>query len=218
MGMASYAKEVWVTTEAVGGGPDQAAWAKVPANTAALDASGTVLDDSAIGFNQGQRSRLIGIIEWGITMTVNYDTGGEGAAAVALIRDAWLNRKRIFAQYLPDGTIGSGWEGPTVVETFNMTGGVDDLETVDVNLLSNGPLGIAEERDTNLYQIIVGVSGDGTVALDPDKANYDYGESVTLTATDGTDTFAYWLGDLQGTENPASLTVHGRKHIIAVFE
>jgi len=148
MGLAAYKKEVWVAKESENGnGPDHQSWAKVPANTASLDQSGTVLDDSALGFNQGQRSRLIGILEWGISMTVNYDTDGEGATAVSHIRDSWLDRKRLYVQYLPSGKVESGWQGPVVVETFNMTGGVDDLETVDVSLLSNGPLGEAEERE-----------------------------------------------------------------------
>ncbi len=133
MGIAAYQKRVEISDD------DGVTWEHVPASTASLDQSGTVLDDSALGFNEGQRSRLIGIIEWGVSMTVNYDTDGEGAAAVTILRAAWLGRDTLLARYLPDGE--NGFEGPVVVETFNMSGGVDDLETVEVSLLSNGVLG-----------------------------------------------------------------------------
>lgn len=159
MGTPAYKKEVWVAeakTDEDGKldldddglpQPEDGTWEKVPAQTASLDQSGTVLDDSAIGFYDGQRRRLIGLLEWGITMTVNYDTGGAGGDAVDIIRSAWLGRKPLIAQYLPTGSTDDGFQGPVVVENFNMTGGVDDLETVDVNLLSNGPLADAEERE-----------------------------------------------------------------------
>lgn len=130
-GLAAYKKLILIAEE-------KGNWHQVPANTANLDQSGTVLDDSAHGYHDGMRSRVIGLLEWGVTMTIVYSEEGAGSDAVEMLRDAWRDRDTLYVQYMPDSK--SGWEGPVVVENFNMSGGVDDLETADVNLLSAGEM------------------------------------------------------------------------------
>lgn len=134
-GMAAYKKKVYIAEY---DGTTLLEYKQVPANTANLDQSGTVLDDSAHGYHDGMRSRVIGLLEWGVTMTLVYSETGDGSDAVDALRAAWRNRETLRVRYLPNGE--SGWEGDVVVENFNMSGGVDDLETVDVNLLSAGAL------------------------------------------------------------------------------
>ncbi|MCF8146194.1 MAG: InlB B-repeat-containing protein [Deltaproteobacteria bacterium] len=58
----------------------------------------------------------------------------------------------------------------------------------------------------------------GTVVKDPDKANYEHGEEVQVTATaEAGYTFTGWTGDLSGTNNPASLAMDGDKTVTANF-
>lgn len=62
------------------------------------------------------------------------------------------------------------------------------------------------------------VVGDGTVTVDPDRAEYGYGEQVTVTATaDPGWEFVGWQGDLSGSQNPATINLTGAKNVTAVF-
>lgn len=108
-------------------------WRELPANEATLNFNTDILDDTILG--DDMRSRLPGLIEWDVSMTVLYDQEDE---IVGDLRDAFVDRNEVNIRYLPNGE--SGWEGPTVIETFDLSGGVDDLETIDVNLLSAGEL------------------------------------------------------------------------------
>jgi PKD repeat protein len=58
----------------------------------------------------------------------------------------------------------------------------------------------------------------GSVAKSPDKSNFSFGESVTLTANagDGYD-FDHWDGKLSGNSNPAVLLMNEDKQVTAVF-
>jgi len=91
--------------------------------------SGTVLDDTVLG--EDMRSRLIGLIEWNVATTVLFDADDD---IVGDLLDAFLDRDEIEMRYLNDGD--TGFIGYVVIENFDMSGGVDELETVDVNLLS----------------------------------------------------------------------------------
>lgn len=60
--------------------------------------------------------------------------------------------------------------------------------------------------------------GDGAVVVDPAKAEYAYGEEVTVTALpDPGWEFTGWQGDLTGTTNPQSISLTGDKQVTAVF-
>ena len=139
MSVAAYVKQIRVAADDGDGAPT-GDWFLVPANTASLNQGGTLLDDTILG-SHGYRSRLVGIIDWGVSMTVNFEPAND---AIQLIRNAQLTRALVHVRYLPDGTLENGYQGPTVVETFNSSGGVDDLESVEVSLQSNGALGDAE--------------------------------------------------------------------------
>jgi uncharacterized protein (DUF2141 family) len=68
------------------------------------------------------------------------------------------------------------------------------------------------------YRLTVNVVGGGSVAKDPNQPSYHYGDVVTLTANaDAGWTFADWSGDLSGSDNPATVTMDGKKTITATF-
>jgi uncharacterized repeat protein (TIGR02543 family) len=62
------------------------------------------------------------------------------------------------------------------------------------------------------------VDGEGSVSTEPDQVTYHYGDVVTLTAAAPTGwTFAGWVGDLDGTINPAAITMDGHKAVTSTF-
>ena len=76
----------------------------------------------------------------------------------------------------------------------------------------------AREAGTAQYTLDVAWKGDGHVTVEPDKATYDKGELVTLTAVpDSGRRFVAWSGDLEGTDPVATLTMDGDKRVGAQF-
>jgi len=70
----------------------------------------------------------------------------------------------------------------------------------------------------NQYTLTINTSGSGTVTKSPDKATYNSGESVQLTANPATGwTFSGWSGDAGGSDNPKTITMDGNKTVIANF-
>ena len=68
------------------------------------------------------------------------------------------------------------------------------------------------------YTLSISTEGNGSVAKNPDKATYTYGETVELTAIPGTGyTFAAWSGDLISTTSPVTITMTGNKSFTASF-
>jgi hypothetical protein len=81
--------------------------------------------------------------------------------------------------------------------------------------LSEAIVAAVEEDDD--YTLTVTAS-NGTVSLDPDRALYDRGMPVTLTATpDPSYAFKGWTGDLTNSANPLHLAMVGDVSITAVF-
>lgn len=115
----------------------------VSATTGSLTHAGDILDDTNMRDIDaaGMRSRIYGLRDWSITMSVLYDV--DTADVVQQLKNAWLNRTELFVNYLPDGTVANGFGGPAIVETFNMAGDVGGLETVDISLQAAGVLGDA---------------------------------------------------------------------------
>ena len=69
------------------------------------------------------------------------------------------------------------------------------------------------------YSITINTSGEGTVNKSPDKANYDDGEQVTLTANPASGyEFAGWSGDVTGTDNPVNIIMNSNKTVTATFD
>lgn len=69
----------------------------------------------------------------------------------------------------------------------------------------------------NTYTLTI-TSVNGTVAKNPDLANYSHGTIVQLTATPSAGyTFSGWSGDATGSTNPLTVTMDGNKNITANF-
>jgi uncharacterized repeat protein (TIGR02543 family) len=91
---------------------------------------------------------------------------------------------------------------------------------------SDNPGSLTITGDTNVtatfvpieYTLTVNVTGNGTVSKNPDQATYHYGDVVQLTAVPATGwQFAGWSGDLNGGNNPGSLTITGDTNVTATF-
>jgi len=135
MSQAGYEKKVRIGDI---GSPND--FADLPSTTATLNHAGDVLDDTDMAnvSATGMRSRLLGLRDWNVTATLNYDTAIAGV--VIRLRDAWLNRTPLIVRYLPDGTLANGFEGQCLVENFNLSGDVGGLEQVELSLVADGDL------------------------------------------------------------------------------
>lgn len=68
------------------------------------------------------------------------------------------------------------------------------------------------------YGINISTDGSGDVSISPDKSSYSYGEEVEITANSEAGwAFANWEGDLDGDENPKTVTVEDDINATAVF-
>ncbi len=128
MSQAGFEKKIKVK---VGG-----SFVEVPATTASMDAGGDVLDTTTF-MSGGNRSRIYGIRDWSMSMTLVYDTDDVGFRE---IRNAWTGREDVEIMYLPDGEAEVGVKGVGVVETFSVSGSVDDLANAEVTIQANGVL------------------------------------------------------------------------------
>jgi hypothetical protein len=70
-----------------------------------------------------------------------------------------------------------------------------------------------------VYYLTVGVSGSGSVEIDPDSSSYAPGANVELTAIpDAGWGFTAWSGSLTGNANPANIVMDSDKAITATFQ
>lgn len=123
MGQAAYEKTVNIDTN------------PAPANSANMDRGGELLDDTKFTNSAGYRSRIYGLRDWTISLTLEYEPSDPAFTA---LKDAWLNRNTVDVEYLPDGS--TGISGSAVVESFNLSGAVADKETVEVTLQGDSEL------------------------------------------------------------------------------
>jgi len=68
------------------------------------------------------------------------------------------------------------------------------------------------------FQLTLDISGNGVIAKSPDKTEYFWGETVTLTPLADPDwVFLGWGGDASGLDNPLALTIYEATNITADF-
>ena len=109
-------------------------------------------------------------------------------------------------------------------DEYVFAGWTGDMEG-DVN-----PLPLTVSQDFNItanfelknYDLTVNTEGEGSVketVLEQKSKQYEHGAAVELVATPAQGyRFAEWKGDLDGSENPAQITVKDEKEVTAVFE
>jgi uncharacterized repeat protein (TIGR02543 family) len=100
----------------------------------------------------------------------------------------------------------NGWTGDTTAATnpLNIV-----VTSVSRNLTANF---------INVYTLDLTVIGNGTLAKNPNLANYTFGAAVTVTATPNSgQTFIGWAGDTSGTANPLNVVITRNRNIIGLF-
>jgi hypothetical protein len=85
-------------------------------------------------------------------------------------------------------------------------------------LFSQMPPGTAPSTPVPSYTLNQGVTGSGTITLNPNKTYYDSASSVQLTAAAAAGySFSNWTGDINSSVNPLTLTMNSNKNITANF-
>ncbi|GEM_PF-3236417 len=98
-----------------------------------------------------------------------------------------------------------GWSGDTTATS----------DTLDITMNSNRT--VTATFDTNRI-LNVNISGNGSVAKNPDKPFYSTGESVTLTAIPSAGWFfSSWSGDTATSSNPVTIVMISDKSVLAAF-
>ena len=102
------------------------------------------------------------------------------------------------------------WEG-------DLTGSENPVEIVvdeEKNVTA-----VFDEVEIQEFTLDIQIQGEGTVNIEPDLEVYTEGDEVTLTANASPEwEFIEWLGDLTGSENPATIVMDQDKAIVARFE
>ena len=81
----------------------------------------------------------------------------------------------------------------------------------------HGNTSVTANYTQNEYTLTV-TSAHGTVTKNPDQATYHEGDVVQLIATPNAGwSFANWTGDLTGSVNPGSVTIHGNTSVTANY-
>jgi len=116
----------------------------------------------------------------------------------------------------------------TAQDGFTFNGWSGDLGTANPN---ENPLSLTMDQNRTIIAHFKAVApvqhtlntevqpaGSGVIRRSPDKAEYDAGEQVELTAEANTGFgFKQWSGDLSGTANPQTLLMNSNKNVTAQF-
>lgn len=90
--------------------------------------------------------------------------------------------------------------------------------TSGVNLVPDRNFTATENENDLTLSITISPSGSGSVTKNPDKAKYNFNETVQLTPQPGTGyVFVNWTGDATGTTVPYPLVMSGNKSVTANF-
>jgi hypothetical protein len=69
------------------------------------------------------------------------------------------------------------------------------------------------------YSVVQGVTGQGSIEMDPELESYDHGSDVTFTAVPENGwAFVKWSGDVDESTNPLTKTILNSLNIIAEFQ
>ena len=138
-------------------------------------------------------------------------TPSDGGTVSPSLEESYEEGKNIQLLANPgDEYVFTGWSG-------DMEGSVNPLPLTvsqDFNITANFEL--------KEYDLTVNTEGEGSVTenvLEAKSKQYEHGTAVELVATPAEGyRFAEWEGDLDGTDNPAEITVEDEKEVTAIFE
>ena len=78
---------------------------------------------------------------------------------------------------------------------------------------------VFEEIPSEIFTIETQTIGGGEIILNPDQAEYEEAEEITVEAQPESGwSFSHWEGDLTGTANPQTITIDSDKSVTANFE
>jgi M6 family metalloprotease-like protein/uncharacterized repeat protein (TIGR02543 family) len=123
----------------------------------------------------------------------------------------------------PSGTVVTLTATPSPGYTFTgWTGATPDgVDPLKATVIMDGNKTVTALFAINTHTLSTGQVGNGMVSKDPSQASYDFGTSVTLTATPTAGwSFTSWSGDVPAgheTDNPLALTMDGNKTLTATF-
>jgi uncharacterized repeat protein (TIGR02543 family) len=85
-------------------------------------------------------------------------------------------------------------------------------------VLMNAARSVTATFAIDTYSLTLTAVGNGSATKSPDQTAYDYGTSVTLSATPlPGQSFVGWSGDASGNANPLAVTMNGPRSITAIF-
>jgi hypothetical protein len=155
--------------------------------------------------------------EDGVRNTLAVNVAGSGTVTKSPDRGLGSYGCDELVELIPNPTPGwqfSTWIGPNAGDLINNGDGTYTLP-MDGDKQVTAVFAVGEYT----MQLVVEPPDKGTVTKDPDKATYDYGEVVTLTATslEAGWLFDKWSGDLTGSTSPVTVTMTSSKVITATF-
>ncbi len=132
---------------------------------------------------------------------------GSGSVAISPNQGSYVYGDVVAATATPDtGWTLSGWSG-------DLSG-----STAGENVTMDSSKVITATFTQNQYTLNTGVTGNGSVVLNPDQATYVHGDVVSVQAVpDPGYAFQSWSGDLSGSGSGQNLIVNGNKSVTALF-
>ena len=103
---------------------------------------------------------------------------------------------------------------------WSFSGWSEDLDSSlnPVTIFMNSDKTVNATFTQNEYTLTISTVGSGSVDKRPDQATYHYGDNVDLIATPAEGwMFSGWSGNLNGADNPKSITMDGDKTVTATF-
>ena len=143
------------------------------------------------------------------SLTTNVDPPGSGTVSVDPQKSLYYQDEVVELTPVPaSGYKFNGWSGDLTGSAVPGQLAMTKNSTVTANFIPG-----------DSFSINISISGgSGTVTKSPSKAEYGYGEEVTLSAVPDTGyEFLRWSGDLESTDNPAVVTVTEDMDITANF-
>ena len=162
----------------------------------------------------GDRVELtINVVGGATPMTYQWVDNDKNIANSSAYNDNTANNQTLVI--VSAGEINTGWYACVVKNTHGQV----KSAAYHLTVLPNGSEGEGEGegQGEGEFSLSTAVQGNGTVS--PSGGHYHSGATMNLSAVPASGwRFAYWQGDLTGTQNPAPLVMNGNKSVTAVFE
>lgn len=142
------------------------------------------------------------------TLSVTSNPEGSGSVTTSPTKPAYYDGEVVTLTPVPNtGFMFAGWGG-------DLTGNANPGQLT----MTKNSVVTANFIPSDTFTVNITLNGSGSVLLNPSKPEYTYGEQVSLTAMPGAGyEFVGWDVDLQGSDNPATITVTQDMNITAIF-